>query len=97
MQHDLRRIDSGKLRDQGEKSVPQRKRIAGVQSAVRELVDRADVQRAEGVELAHAPEVEERIAVHHSGDVPKGDPEQKTDERDAEGVPRGRTGHDARS
>jgi len=71
VQHHLRRIDAGELRDEREEPVPERERVAGVQPAVRELVDRPDVQRAERVQLPDAAEVEERVAVHDARDVPE--------------------------
>ena len=43
--------------------MPERERVAGMQAAVDELVHRADVQVAERVELLHAAEVEERVAL----------------------------------
>ena len=72
--------------------MPERKRVAGMQAAVCELVHRADVQRAERVELAHAAEVEERIPVHDARDMPKRDPEEQADQRDGKRVPRERPG-----
>ena len=62
--------------------VPERERIPGVQAAVLELVDRAHGERAELVELPHAPEMEERVAVHDSLDAPEGDAETDARERD---------------
>ena len=47
MQHHLRRTDSADLCDEREESMPERKGIAGVEAAVRELVHRTDVQVAE--------------------------------------------------
>ena len=55
-----RRVEPGELRDEREEAVPERERVARVQPAVLELVDRAQVQVAELDELAHARHVEER-------------------------------------
>jgi len=44
VQHHLRRTDAAHLRDEGEEGVPERERIPGMQSAVGELVDGADVK-----------------------------------------------------
>ena len=47
VQHDGRRVDAAELCDEREPAVPERKRVAGMQPAVLELVDRAERQRAE--------------------------------------------------
>ena len=96
VQHHLRRIDSRKLGDEGQESVPERERVTGMQTAVRELVHRADVQRAERVELAHAAEMEKRIPVHDAGDVPQHDPQHEPEQGDHQRVPGGRAGDDAK-
>ena len=67
--------------------MPERKRVARMQTAVAKLVDRADVEVAEGIELAHAAEVEEGVTVDDPGDVPEQDPEHEPGERDGQGVP----------
>ena len=54
---------------------------------VAKLVDRADVEVAEGIELAHAAEVEEGVTVDDPGDLPKQDPEHDAGGRDGQGVP----------
>ena len=51
--------------------MPERERVAGVQPAVLELVDRPQVQVAELDELAHARLVEEPVAGDDAGDVPE--------------------------
>ena len=87
MQHNLRRIGAGELGDEREEGVPERERVARMQTAVVKLVDRADVEVAEGIELAHAAEVEEGVTVDDPGDVPEQDPEHEPGERDGQGVP----------
>src|SRR5206468_10691013 len=91
MEQHLRGVDARELRDVREEAVPQRKRVAGMQPAVDELVDGAEVQRAERVELPDAAEVEERVAMDDAGDVPERDAERETSERHAERRPRRRT------
>ena len=75
MEHDARRIDPAELRHEREESVPERERVPGMEPAVPELVDRPQGERAEVVELAHAADVEQRVAVDDSGNVPERDPE----------------------
>ena len=53
VQHDRGRVDAAELRDEREPPVPERERVAGVEPAVLELVDGAQRERAEVVELAH--------------------------------------------
>jgi hypothetical protein len=69
--HHLRRVDARELRDQREKRVPERERVARMQAAVAELVDAAHVQVAEVDELANAPEMEERVAGDGARNVPQ--------------------------
>ena len=64
-------IDAGDPRDEREEAVPQRERVAGVQPAVLELVDGAQVQVAELDELPHARLVEEAVAGDGALDVPE--------------------------
>ena len=80
VQHDRRRVDPGKLRDESEPPVPERERIARVQAAVLELVHGAQRERAEVVELPDAPEVEERVALDDTLEAPERDPERQADE-----------------
>ena len=91
VQHDLRRVDAGEFGDEREEPVPERERVPRMQPAVDELVDRADVQRPECVELPHAPEVEQRVPVDDAGDAPERDPEEETRRRDRDRVPGRRT------
>ena len=71
MANDRDRIDAGEPCDEREQAVPERKRVAGVQAAVAELVDRAERDRAEIVELADAAEVEERVSLWLAREVPE--------------------------
>src|SRR5439155_19533096 len=73
---DGRRIDAGETCDQGEEAVPERERVTGVQATVPELVDGAERERAEVVELAHPAEMEEPVALHGPGQMPERDPER---------------------
>ena len=61
--------------------MPERERVAGVQPAVRELVHGLERQLVERVELAHAGEVEERVAAELPGDRPERDPEADPGQR----------------
>ncbi len=63
-----------------------------MQSAVLELVDRAERQRAELVQLPYAPQVEEGVAVHHAFDAPQRDAEPGAGERDESADPRSPSG-----
>jgi hypothetical protein len=96
VQHDLGRRRSSDLRDQREERVPERKRIARMQSAIRKLVHRADVQIAEGVELLDATEVKKRVAADDPCDVPESNPETEPEQRDGQRVPGRRPGDDAK-
>ena len=58
--------------------MPEREGVAGVQPAVRELVDGVERERVERLELAHAREVEEAVAADLAGDVPEQDAEHRT-------------------
>ena len=83
MQDDLARVDAGQPRDEREERVPEREGVAGVQAAVPELVDGAERQPAEVVELPHAGEVEEVVAACQVGrDRPERDPEPDPGGRD---------------
>ena len=64
-------IDLRDPRDEREEAVPQRKGVAGVQAAVLELVDRAQVQVAERDELPHPRLVERPVSRHRPLDVPE--------------------------
>ena len=92
MENDLARVDAGQPRDQREERVPERKRVAGVEPAVAELVDGAERQPAEVLELPHAGEVEEVVAAREvRGDGPERDPEPGPCGRDQNGLYRGVT------
>ena len=71
-----RRVDAGEVRDHRQEPVPERERVARVQAAVGELVDRAQREPVEGIELANAREMEERVAGEGRRDPPERDPEQ---------------------
>ena len=71
VQDDLGRIEEGDAGDEREKAVPEREGVAGMQPAVRELVDRVERERVERLQLAHAREVEEAVAADLAGDVPE--------------------------
>ncbi len=77
MQHGGAGCDAAELRDEREERVPERKRVAGVQASVAELVHGTERERAEVVELAHAREMLERVAVDDAGHVPERDPEHE--------------------
>ena len=53
-----------------------------MEPAVLELVDGAQRERAEVVELANAPEVEERVALDEPLDPPEGPAQPDSGERD---------------
>ena len=92
VQHDLGGVDTGQLRDEREKAVPERERIARVQPAVAVLVQGAQRERAEVVELPDPAEMEERIAAIRRDPPerdPGGEPEQEHAER-PRGEPWGR-------
>ena len=72
VQDDRARVDGGELRHERKPAVPERERVARVQPSVLELVDRPKRESAEVVELAHAPEVEERVALDDPLDAPTG-------------------------
>ena len=75
MEDDLRRIDASDLRDEGEEAVPERECVAGMQSAVGELVRALEREIVEREELLDAGEVEEPVAADLAGDAPEEDPE----------------------
>ena len=79
---DLRRIDAGELRDEREPAVPERERVAGMEAAVLELVDGAQRERAEVVELPDAAEVEDHVALDDALDPPERGAERDAAERD---------------
>src|SRR5207237_4007754 len=61
------------LRDERVERVPEGERVAGMQAAVLELVDGAQMQVAEVDELAHPREVEEAVTGDDAGHVPQRD------------------------
>src|SRR5207244_3024624 len=81
VEDDRGRIDSADLRDEREPAVPERKGVAGVEPAVLELVDGAQRERAEVVELADATEMEERVAFGEPLDPPQSRTEPDSGER----------------
>ena len=89
MQDDRRRVDTAELRHEREPPVPERERVARMQAAVLELVHRAQRERAEVEELAHATEVKERIAVDDALDAPERDAEADPGDRDETSPARG--------
>ena len=62
--------------------MPEREGVAGVQPSVLELVDSAQVQVAEGDELADARLVEEAVADDDALDVPEEPPEHDAEDPD---------------
>ena len=72
--HDQLGIEPGEPRDEREEAVPERERIAGVEPAVLELVDGAQVQARQVDELAHARLVEQAVADDRALDVPEKQP-----------------------
>ena len=87
MEHDRVGVDSGQLRDQREEAVEERERVAGMEPAVAVLVDAPQRDRAEVDELAHAAEVEERVAAV-GRDPPERDSGREAERQDRE-APRG--------
>jgi hypothetical protein len=73
VEHDVGRIDECDAGDEREEAVPERERVAGMEAAVGELVGGVERERPEGVELAHAREVEEPVAANLARDVPEQD------------------------
>ncbi len=71
--NDRRRVDPGEPGDEGEEAVPERECVPGVQPAVTELVDGAERERPEVVELPDAGEVEEVVP---TGQMPHQEPER---------------------
>ena len=63
VQHDDGRVDVGEARDHRQPRVPHGKRVARMEAAVAELVDDVERGQVERLELPHAAEVEERVAV----------------------------------
>src|SRR5581483_4573529 len=80
----------GDLRDQRDEAMPERERVAGMEPAVLELVERAKVQAAEIDELAHAREVEQSVPGDRARDVPQCDAEDDAAEEDEPAEARGR-------
>ena len=78
VEHDLRRVDEGDLRDQRQERLPEREGVARVQPAVGELVHGRQVQVAELDELAGAGQVEEAVTADLAGDVPEQQAEHGT-------------------
>ena len=79
------RVDTGEPGDARDQHVPQRERVARVQPAVHELVHGVEREVVERLELAHAREMEERIAVELPGDSPESDAEADAGQADADG------------
>ena len=77
VQHDVDRVGARDLRDQREEAVPQRERVAGMEPAVRELVERVQREVVEREELLHPREMEEAVTADVPGDVP----EEQTEHR----------------
>ena len=71
MQHDVDRVGARDLRDQREEAVPQRERVAGMEPAVRELVERVQREVVEREELLYPREMEEAVTADVPGDVPE--------------------------
>ena len=71
VQHDVDRVGARDLRDQREEAVPQRERVAGMEPAVRELVERVQREVVEREELLYPREMEEAVTADVSGDVPE--------------------------
>ena len=92
MQHDAGRVDTGDLGDGGEKPVPERERVAGMEAAVGELVDPVQREVPERVELAHAGEMEQAVAADLAGDVPEENAEDGTGKRRPAASPAARSG-----
>ncbi len=75
VQHDVGGVEKRDACDEREEGMPEREGVAGMEPAVRELVDRAERERVERLQLAHAGEVEEAVAADLACDVPERDPE----------------------
>ena len=71
VQHDLRGVDEGDLRDQRQERLPEWECVARVEPSVGELVHRAQVEVAQLDELTCARQVEEPITADLAGDVPE--------------------------
>ena len=77
-------VDPGEPRHEAHEHVPERKRVAGVQPTVYELVHGLEPEVVERLELADAGEVEERIAVQLPCDRPERDAERDSRGHDSE-------------
>ena len=75
VEDDVRRVEEADPGDEREEAVPERERVAGVETTVGELIDGVERERAERIELPHAREVEEAVAADLPGDVPEQEPE----------------------
>ena len=84
VQGDARGIDAGEAGDDRHAAVPERERVARVQSPVLELADVVQRERAERVELADPAEVHERVAGQDVVDRPEGGAETQPGEADGE-------------
>jgi hypothetical protein len=89
VQDNRRRVDTAEPRHEREPPVPEREGVARMQPAVLELVHRAQRERAEVEELAHAAEMKERVAVDDALDAPQRDAEADPGERDETSPARG--------
>ena len=77
VQHDDGRVDVGEPRDHRQPRVPHGERVARMEAAVAELVDDVERGQVERLELPHAAEVEERVAVDRVRRPPDGAREQR--------------------
>ncbi len=75
-------VEARDLRHESEEPVPEREGVAGVEAAVDELVDGAEMEVAELDELSHPGLVEERIAGHRAFDMPERETEHHPDDTD---------------
>ena len=73
MQHDVDGIGARDLCDEREEAVPERERVAGMETAVGELVRALEREVAEREELLDAREVEEPVAADLPCDAPEED------------------------
>ena len=91
VQNDARRVDAADLGDERQKPVPERERVAGMETPVGELVHPVQGEVAERDELAHAREMEEAVAAdlarrraradsaeHHTGHARRAQPDGRS-------------------
>ena len=78
VEDDVDGIGTRDLGDEREEAVPEGKRVAGVEPAVRELVRAAEREIAEGEELLDPGEVEEAVAADVPGNVPEEEAEHRS-------------------